>query len=187
MDRIEEESPLRSIDKRYQSLSKTERRVADYVRLHPDKTIISSLQLVSGKCSVSDTSDIAKTLDRYTKSDIDTAASKICQARHVLIAGLAGSAGVARIFNDCLLGLGLRSTYISDRVELERFVSGLDNHDLVFGISHSGETREIVHAIRRGRERLKKGGGLRSKSRNVGGNRCPNQRSPMCRMFGTAI
>ena len=56
MDRIGEESPLRSIDKHYQCLSKTERRVADYVRLHPDKTIISSLQLVSEKCSVSDAS-----------------------------------------------------------------------------------------------------------------------------------
>ena len=44
------------------------------------------------------------------------------------------------------------STYISDRVELERFVSRLDSDDLVFGISHSGETQEIVHALRRGKE-----------------------------------
>ena len=206
MDRIEQESPIRLIDRHYQRLSKTERRVADYVRLHPDKTILSSLQLVSEKCSVSDASvlrfcrslgfsgyqdfkaalvpellkkgtslyqemaldddfgalrssflqnlskDIAKTLDRYTESDVDTVALKICRAQNILIAGLAGSAGVARIFNDCLLGLGLLSTYISDRVELERFVSRLDNHDLVFGISHSGETQEIVHAIKRGRE-----------------------------------
>jgi len=96
--------------------------------------------------------DIAKTLDRYTEKAIGTLAIKICQAEHILIAGLAGSAGVARIFNDCLLGLGILSTYISDRVELERFVSRLDREDLIFGISHSGETQEIVHAIKRGKE-----------------------------------
>jgi RpiR family carbohydrate utilization transcriptional regulator len=206
MDRLEQESPIHLIEKHYQRLSKTERRVADYVRLHPDKTIISSLQLVSEKCSVSDASvlrfcrslgfsgyqdfkaalvpellkkgtslyqeialdddfgslkinflenlakDITKTLDQYTEKDIDTVALKICKAEHILIAGLAGSAGVARIFNDCLLGLGILCTYISDRVELERVVSRLDSDDLVFGISHSGETQEIVHAIKRGKE-----------------------------------
>ncbi len=206
MARLEQDSPIRLIEKHYQKLSKTERRVADYVRLHPDKTIISSLQVVSDKCSVSDASvlrfcrslgfsgyqdfkaalvpellkkgtglyqeialdddfnslkskflenlakDITKTLDRYTEKAIDTLAIKICQAEHILIAGLAGSAGVARIFNDCLLGLGILSTYISDRVELERVVSRLDRDDLIFGISHSGETQEIVHAIKRGKE-----------------------------------
>jgi DNA-binding MurR/RpiR family transcriptional regulator len=202
----EQESPIQLIEKHYEKLSKTERRVADYVRLHPDKTIISSLQGVSKKCSVSDASvlrfcrslgfsgyqdfkaalvpellktgtslyqevsldddfsslrskflqnlakDINKTLDQYSEKAIDTVTTKICQAQHIVIAGLAGSAGVARIFNDCLLGLGILSTYISDRVELERVVSQLDNHDLIFGISHSGETQEIVHALKRGRE-----------------------------------
>ncbi|HUV09242.1 MAG TPA: MurR/RpiR family transcriptional regulator [Spirochaetia bacterium] len=202
----EPESPIQLIEKHYERLSKTERRVADYVRLYPDKTIISSLQAVSEKCSVSDASvlrfcrslgfsgyqdfkaalvpellkkgaslyqevaldddfnslknkflqnlakDINKTLDRYAEKAIDTLATKFCQAEHILIAGLAGSAGVARIFNDCLLGLGILSTYISDRVELERVVSRLDRDDLIFGISHSGETQEIVHAIKRGKE-----------------------------------
>jgi len=202
----EQESPVQLIEKHYQKLSKTERRVADYVRLHPDKTIIASLQGVSEKCSVSDASvlrfcrslgfsgyqdfkaalvpellkkgtslyqevaldddfsslrskflqnlvkDITKTLDRYTEKAIDMVAVKVCQAKHILIAGLAGSAGVARIFNDCLLGLGILSTYSSDRVELERMVSQMDREDLIFGISHSGETQEIVHAIKRGRE-----------------------------------
>ena len=96
--------------------------------------------------------DLTKTLGRFTEKAIDTLAIKICQAQHILIAGLAGSAGVARIFNDRLLGLGILSTYISDRVELERVVSQMDSEDLIFGISHSGETQEIVHAIKRGRE-----------------------------------
>jgi RpiR family carbohydrate utilization transcriptional regulator len=206
MERPEQESPIQLIERHYEKLSKTERRVADYVRLHPDKTIIASLQGVSEKCSVSDASvlrfcrslgfsgyqdfkaalvpellkkgtslyqeveldddfsslrkkflqnlakDMNKTLDQYSENAIDAVAIKICRAKHILIAGLAGSAGVARIFNDCLLGLGILSTYISDRVELERVVSQLDNEDLIFGISHSGETQEIVHAIKRGKE-----------------------------------
>ncbi len=49
-------NPLLMVEECYHSLSKAEKRVADYVRLHPDRTIISSLQAVSEKCSVSDTS-----------------------------------------------------------------------------------------------------------------------------------
>jgi len=200
----EQENPIQLIEKHYERLSKTERRVADYVRLHPDKTIISSLQVVSEKCSVSDASvlrfcrslgfsgyqdfkaalvpellkkgtslyqeialddnfsslknkflqnlakDIAKTLDRYTEKAIGTLAIKICQAEHILIAGLAGSAGVARIFNDCLLGLGILSTYISDRVELERFVSRLDREDLIFGISMPSSAARRTGYLRSG-------------------------------------
>jgi RpiR family transcriptional regulator, carbohydrate utilization regulator len=202
----EQKSPILLIEKHYDRLSRAERKVADYVSRHPDRTIISSLQAVSQKCAVSDASvlrfcrtlgfsgyqdfkaalvpellkrgtslyqelsldddfgtlrasflenlnkDIRKTLERYTENDIEQAASRVCRSNRILIAGLAGSAGVGRIFNDCLLGLGILSTYISDRVELERFVSRLAGDDMIFGISHSGETQEIVHAITRGKE-----------------------------------
>jgi len=202
----QQKSPLGLIDQHYGELSKTERRVAEYVRRYPDRTIISSLQTVSEKCSVSDASvlrlcrslgfsgyqdfkaalvpellrkgaslyqeisleddfsslrasflqnlakDIARTVERYTEQAIHAVAGRVCQAQRIVIAGLAGSAGVARIFNDCLLGLGILSSYVSDRVEMERIVSRLGREDLIFGISHSGETQEIVHAVRRGRE-----------------------------------
>jgi len=201
------ENPLSLAEKQYESLSKTEKRVADYLRLHPDKMIVSSLQAVSEKCSVSDASvlrfcrslgfsgyqdfkaalvpellkrglriyqeidydddftyarqkflenlnnDISQTLTQYSEKTITTVASRIVRAKNIVIVGLAGSAGVARIFNDCLLGLGIYSSYLSDRVEIERVVSQLGKKDLIFGISHSGETQEVVHAIKRGRER----------------------------------
>jgi len=199
-------NPLSLAEKHYESLSKTEKRVADYLRLHPDKMIVSSLQAVSEKCSVSDASvlrfcrslgfsgyqdfkaalvpellkrglriyqeidydddftyarqkflenlnnDISQTLTQYSEKTITTVASRIVRAKNIVIVGLAGSAGVARIFNDCLLGLGIYSSYLSDRVEIERVVSQLGKKDLIFGISHSGETQEVVHAIKRGRE-----------------------------------
>jgi len=199
-------NPLSLVEKHYGRLSKTEKRVADYVRLHPDKMIVSSLQAVSEKCSASDasvlrfcrslgfsgyqdfkaslvpellkrgvsiyqeidydndftsarekfienlTNDICKTLTQYSEKIIATVASKLIQAKNIVIAGLAGSAGVARIFNDCLLGLRIYSSYLSDRVEIERVVSQLEKNDLIFGISHSGETQEVVYAIKRGKE-----------------------------------
>jgi RpiR family carbohydrate utilization transcriptional regulator len=202
----QQKSLFQLIEGFYEKLSKTEKRVADYVFMYPDKTIISSLQAVAEKCMVSDASvlrfcrslgfsgyqdfkaalvpellkkgvslyqeidlnddfdelkkkylqnlakDIKKTMDRCTENTVDMVATKLCQAEHILIVGLAGSAGVARIFNDCLLGLGILSTYISDRVEIERMVSRSGNRDLILGISHSGETQEIVHAIKRGKE-----------------------------------
>jgi DNA-binding MurR/RpiR family transcriptional regulator len=50
------ENPLSLVEKHYGKLSKVGKRVADYVQMHPDKTILLSLQALSGKCSVSDAS-----------------------------------------------------------------------------------------------------------------------------------
>lgn len=96
--------------------------------------------------------DIRQTLTRYSKDVIKSVSNRIIRSKHIIITGLAGSAGVARIFNDCLLGLGIYSTYLSDRVEIERVVSQLDTNDMIFGISHSGETQEIVYALNKGME-----------------------------------
>ena len=200
------ENPLSQVEKYYNKLSKVSKRVADYVQMHPDKTILLSLQALSEKCSVSDASvlrfcrslgfsgyqdfkaalvpellkrgtsiyqefnsdddfttlrekflenlnhDIRQTLMRYSKDNIQSVSSKIIRSKNIIIIGLAGSAGVARIFNDCLLGLGVYSTYLSDRVEIERVVSQLDKNSVLFGISHSGETQEVVYALHKGRE-----------------------------------
>ena len=48
------EDTLTLISIGYDSLSKSERRVGDYVRWHPDKAVISSLQALAESCSVSD-------------------------------------------------------------------------------------------------------------------------------------
>ncbi len=200
------QDPLMLVERHYKKLSKTEKKVADYVRLHSDKMIISSLQAVSEKCFVSDasvlrfcrslgfsgyqdfkaalvpellkrgmsiyqeidyddeftsvqrkflenlTNDISKTLNQYSEKIIATVANRFIQAKKVVIVGLAGSAGVARIFNDCLLGLSIYCSYLSDRVEIERVVAQLRKNDLIFGISHSGETHEVTYAIKKGRQ-----------------------------------
>lgn len=200
------ENPLSLVEKHYDKLSKVGKRVADYVQMHPDKTILLSLQGLSKKCLVSDASvlrfcrslgfsgyqdfkaalvpellekgtsiyqeidfhddfvtvrekflenlnsDIRKTLTRYSQDVIQSVSSRIIRSKNIIIIGLAGSAGVARIFNDCLLGLGIYSTYLSDRVEIERVVAQLDKEGMIFGISHSGETQEIVYGLNKGME-----------------------------------
>jgi DNA-binding MurR/RpiR family transcriptional regulator len=97
--------------------------------------------------------DIRKTVTPYSKDLIKSVSNRIVRSKNIIIIGLAGSAGVARIFNDCLLGLGIYSTYLSDRVEIERIVSQLDKNGMIFGISHSGETQEVVYALKKGREK----------------------------------
>ena len=200
------ENPLSLVEKHYDKLSKVGKRVADYVQMHPDKTILLSLQGLSKKCSVSDasvlrfcrslgfsgyqdfkaalvpellekgtsiyqeidveddfatvrekflenlSSDIRKTLTRYSKDVIQSVSSRIIHSKNIIIIGLAGSAGVARIFNDCLLGLGIYSMYLSDRVEIERVVAQFGKDGLIFGISHSGETQEVVYGLSKGME-----------------------------------
>ncbi|MBL7005539.1 MAG: MurR/RpiR family transcriptional regulator [Spirochaetia bacterium] len=195
-------NPLYLVEKNYNKLSKAEKKVADYVQLHPDKTILASLQIISEKCSVSDASvlrfcrtlgfsgyqdfkaalvpeilkrgvtiyeeinyndsyqiirekftenlhqDIHKSISNITKSELAAVSKKIIEAEKIIIIGLAGSAGVARIFNDCLLGLGIYCHYLTDRVEIERIVNQLDKNDVIFGISHSGETQEVVFALK---------------------------------------
>ncbi|MGQ9628913.1 MAG: MurR/RpiR family transcriptional regulator, partial [bacterium] len=195
------------IDVKYDSLSDSERRVGDYVRWHPDKVVVSSLQALAEKCSVSDATvlrfcrslgfsgyqdfkvalvpgllkrgtsihreisreddlssargkfienlnkDIKNTFSLCDDELISRAANKIAEAGTIVIVGLAGSAGVARISSDCLMGLGIYNFYFSDRVEIERAVASLGKGDLIFGISHSGETQEVVYALQKGRDK----------------------------------
>ncbi len=197
---------LTLIDARYNTLTKSEKRVADYIRLHPDKTILSSLQTLAERCSVSDASvlrlcrslgfsgyqdfkaaivpellkkganiyedinhsdpfeaaraklienlsnSLADTLAQHDEPSIKRVSTAFMESRKNFIIGLAGSAGVARVFNDCLLGLGIYSFYSSDRVEIERIVNQLGKSDVLLGISHSGETQEVVYALTKCRE-----------------------------------
>lgn len=199
-------NPLYLVEKNYKSLSKAEKKVADYVQLYPDKTILASLQTISEKCSVSDASvlrfcrtlgfsgyqdfkaalvpeilkrgvtiyeeinytdsyqitrekftdnlqkDITKTISTVSNDIVETLAEQLIAANKIIILGLAGSAGVARIFNDCLLGLGIYCHYLTDRVEIERMIPQLDENDVLIGISHSGETQEVVLALKNAQE-----------------------------------
>ena len=83
---------------------------------------------------------------------LGTIASHITRANKILIVGLGGSAGVAHIFCDSLGSLGIYSNFLRDRSIIQNVVSTLNSADVVIGISHSGETEEVVSAVKKAQD-----------------------------------
>lgn len=199
-------NPIFMINKRYNSLSKSEKRVAEYIQKHMDEAVVLTLQGLANKCDTSDatvlrfcrslgymgfadfkislvpellrsgkkvyleaynkngTGDIKEelkqnfinqvgsTLNNCDIKILSLLALKISKANKVMIIGLGGSAGVAQIFCDSLSSLGIFSSYLHDRSIIQNVVPMLNSNDVLVGISHSGETEEIISAIKTARE-----------------------------------
>ncbi len=97
--------------------------------------------------------DVKSTFGNLDYGAVDKVVAKLLRAPLVLVVGLAGSAGVGQIFSDLLLSIGIKSILLCDRVEIERMTALLGTDDVVFGISHSGETKEAYLALERARSR----------------------------------
>jgi DNA-binding MurR/RpiR family transcriptional regulator len=199
-------NPIYMINKRYNSLSKTEKRVAEYIQRHMDEAVVLTLQGLAKKCDTSDATvlrfcrslgymgfadfkislvpellrsgkkvylDVDKkdgagdikeglkqnfinqaesTLNNCDIKILSLLASKISKANKVMIIGLGGSAGVAQIFCDSLSSLCIFSSFLQDRSIIQNVVPMLKLNDVLVGISHSGETEEIISAIKTARE-----------------------------------
>jgi len=199
-------NPTFLINDLFNSLSKSEKRVAEFVQKHMDETVLLSLQGLAKKCDTSDatvlrfcrslgylgfadfkvslvpellrsgkrayidanseneptdsreafrqnfiiqTDSTLKNCDDYTMGLV---ASKINKANKVVVLGLGGSAGVAQIFCDSLGSLGVFGNFFRDRSLIQNIIPILKKGDVVIGISHSGETEEIVAAIKKAKE-----------------------------------
>jgi len=199
-------SPIALINNLYASLSKSEKKVAEYIQEHMDEAVLLSLQGVAKKCKTSDPTvlrfcrslgyngfsdfkvslvpellrngknvytdlnsnadpknvkDVFKknlsiqtdsTLDNTNIKELSKISRKIFSANRVVVIGLGGSAGVAQIFCDSLGSLGIFSTYFNDRSIIQHIASVLIPKDVIIGISHSGETEEVVAAIRKAKD-----------------------------------
>ena len=73
--------------------------------------------------------------------------SGLASANRTLIIGIGGSAGVAHILCDSLGSLGIYSTFMPDRSISQSLIPLVSQGDVVVGISHSGETEEVVSAL----------------------------------------
>lgn len=80
-------------------------------------------------------------------------ADSISNAGKTLIVGFGGSAGVAHIFSDSLASLGIYSNNLRDPSIIRNLVSVLDENDVLVGISHSGETEDVISSIAFANER----------------------------------
>ncbi len=199
-------SPIALINNLYASLSKSEKKVAEYIQEHMDEAVLLSLQGVAKKCKTSDptvlrfcrslgyngfsdfkvslvpellrngknvytdlnSNDETKnvknvfkknlsiqtdaTLDNADIKELSKISRKIFSANRVVVIGLGGSAGVAQIFCDSLGSLGIFSTYFNDRSIIQHISTILKPKDILIGISHSGETEEVVAAIRKAKD-----------------------------------
>ena len=199
-------NPIYMINKLHNSLSKSEKRVAEYIQKHMDKAVLLTLQGLAKKCNTSDATvlrfcrslgymgfadfkiSLVPELLRTGKKvypDIDNMdgeenikevfkqnfinqsestlnncdikilsflALKISKANRVMIIGLGGSAGIAQILCDSLSSLGIFSNFLQDRSIIQNSVTMLNSNDVLVGISHSGDTEEIVSAIKMARE-----------------------------------
>ena len=195
-------NPIYLINKRFNSLRPSEKRVAEYVQKNMDEVILSSLQKVANKCGTSDATvlrfcrsigylgfedfkislvpellskgstayiqidqnqkvnGVNKALQKNFRQQVDSVlintddkdlvlvASHISRANKILVIGLGGSAGVAHIFCDSLGSLGILSYCLQDRSIIQNVVPTLISGDVIVGISHSGETEEVVSAVK---------------------------------------
>ncbi len=98
------------------------------------------------------TAAIRETYEITQEKQIDLIAKKITQSSHVYVVGLAGSFGVSQVLTDSLLTLGVPSSSLADRVEIERTCLNLTAESVLIGFSHHGETDEVLMAVRRAGE-----------------------------------
>jgi DNA-binding MurR/RpiR family transcriptional regulator len=195
-------SPLYLINKRFNDLRKSEKRVAEFVQKHLDEAVLLTTQGLANKCNTSDATvirfcrslgyktfgefkialvpellqngqsvlkDIKKeskpesikevflqNLHQQTDSTVNNinfetvkiVAQNLIKANRIVIVGIGGSAGVAYILNDALGSLGIYSNYLNDRSVIQNMIPTLTKTDVIIGISHSGETEEIVSAVK---------------------------------------
>ncbi|MCB9219750.1 MAG: MurR/RpiR family transcriptional regulator [Ignavibacteriales bacterium] len=92
------------------------------------------------------------TINNLEADTLKIIADKIIKSNRMIIVGIGGAAGVGYIFNDSLCVLGIYSSYISDRSIIQNIIPTLNSKDVVFAISHSGETNEIVSALKAANE-----------------------------------
>jgi len=206
VDNAQSKSPLYLINNRYNSLRKSEKRVAEFVQEHMEEVVVLSLKGLARKCGTSDATvlrfcrslgylgfadfkvslvpellrnskktypgvgekensetvkemlqrnfqqQLNSTLQNCDDAMLTSMALHISQANKVLIIGLGGSAGVAHIFSDSLGSLGIFSSFLRDRSIIQNVVPTLNAGDVVVGISHSGETEEVVSAIKKAQD-----------------------------------
>jgi DNA-binding MurR/RpiR family transcriptional regulator len=192
------QSPLDIINKRYSSLRKSEKRVAQFVQEHTEDIVTLTLQGIAASCLTSDAtvlrfcrslgflgfsdfktalvidllhqgrkpgghikknssvetkkeafliafqSQLETTLRNCNYNDIQRIAASAVKAKKIFLVGLGGSAGIAQILCDAFGSLGIFSTCINDPSIIRNLTPTLCKNDLFFGISHSGETEEVV-------------------------------------------
>jgi RpiR family transcriptional regulator, carbohydrate utilization regulator len=87
------------------------------------------------------------TLSTLKGSELEHASRALLKARTIALFGVGGSGGIALVAQQRLLRLSLPAFACTDTHVLGLIGVRLGEHDIAFGITHSGATREIVAAL----------------------------------------
>jgi DNA-binding MurR/RpiR family transcriptional regulator len=91
--------------------------------------------------------EIASTADLLDEQTIQHVAKALNKAKQVIVAGIAGSASLAQGFNYRLMRIGMPTQAVCDGYVLALRASLLNKNDVLFAISFSGATKDILAAV----------------------------------------
>ncbi len=99
---------------------------------------------------------LTDTLSILNPENIKSAVDLLLKANHVYIFGCGGSGGIAQVAGQKLLRLGLPCTVCTDP-HTQTLLAGMSTeHDVIIGISYSGNNEDVVRAMRVAGERQAK-------------------------------
>ena len=101
-------------------------------------------QSISAKIFSSIIQTLNFTFDTMNIGDIEKAAKALAAARKIVIMGVGNSHAIAIDLQHKLMRLGFTATAYSDPHMASIAISYVDSRDVVFCISHSGSSREVV-------------------------------------------
>ena len=99
------------------------------------------------KLFLSNSNIIEETLKKLNYTDVTQAREMILNAKKIYFFGIGNSGIVAQDGNYKFMRIGLNSIAISDSHTMLMLSSIMERGDVIFAISHTGETREILKAI----------------------------------------
>lgn len=120
--------------------------------IYQQPELTDQFTLQKKKISTNICSTITETFQYIVEEEILQISQKIASSNITVIVGFGDSCGVSIIFCNFLLMLGIPGVYLSDRSEMERMCSILGEDSVLIGITHSGETPEILEALKRAKE-----------------------------------
>lgn len=108
------------------------------------------------KLFLSNSNIIEETLKKLNYTDVTRAREMILNAKKIYFFGIGNSGIVAQDGNYKFMRIGINSITISDSHTMLMLSSIMERGDVIFAISHTGETREILKAIELAKSRKAK-------------------------------
>ena len=120
--------------------------------LHGKITLNDSFKQVSEKLLSSKVAVLTETKNLNEEAAFHPAVDLLKSAKRILICGLGGSALVGKDFSYKLQKLGMLAIEEPDMHAQLAFAATLSENDVVFAISESGSTREIVNVVKQAKQ-----------------------------------